>query len=250
MEELISGYVRLLNMDPRMARPRLSNATLIDPDEGYPSFSDVEEQNLVPAAVRVPEATSSDSDPDERRPSTISWGGVTAFGGPPMNHLRKTPGGSSESSSGERSAGSLSVPKSNYSNSDSENSYSTIASLRKQQLLAERRQQLSGAAASKSGLPYSCFAQRAVRSYGGSSDQLYRTKHYLSSTAFMDNFSVVFADMMSKDLGFLPIWTDEATVCGAAISVKTTSAKLEITPTVRCTSPGNWPEKAVEWILR
>jgi hypothetical protein len=233
-----------------MSRPRMSNATL-DPDEGYPSFSDVEEQNLVPASVRVPEAPSSDSDPeDHRRPSAISWGGVTAFGGSPMNHLQVTPG-SSGSSSGDRSAGSiLSVPKSNYSNSDSENSYSTIASLRKQQLLAERRQQLSGASASKAGLPSSCFAQRAVRSYGGSSDQLYRTKHYLSSTAFMDNFSVVFADMLSKDLGFLPIWTDEATVCGAAISVKTTSAKLEITPTVRCRSPGNWPEKAVEWILR
>jgi hypothetical protein len=225
-------------------------AATVDPDEGYPSFSDVEEQDLVPAAVRVPEAPSSDSDPDDRRPSAISWGGVTAFGGSPMNHLQVTPG-SSGSSSGDRSAGSiLSVPKSNYSNSDSENSYSTIASLRKQQLLAERRQQLSGATAFKSGLPSSCFAQRAVRSYGGSSDQLYRTKHYLSSTAFMDNFSVVFADMLSKDLGFLPIWTDEATVCGAAISVKTTSAKLEITPTVRCRSQGNWPEKAVEWILR
>lgn len=231
-------------------RPRMSTATL-DPDEGYPSFSDVEEQNLVPAAVRVPEATSSDSDPDERRPSTISWGGVTAYGGPSMNRLQVTPGGSSGSSSGDRSVGSiLSVPKSNYSNSDSENSYSTIASLRKQQLLAERRQQLSGASASKAGIPFSCFAQRAVRSYGGSSDQLYRTKHYLSSTAFMDNFSVVFADMLSKDLGFLPIWTDEATICGAAISVKTTTAKLEITPTVHCKSPGNWPEKAVEWILR
>jgi len=240
-------------MDPRLPKLGKLDPGIHDPEEGYPSFSDLEDQETIPAAVRVPEAiSSSDSELDERRPS-ISWNLGISNGNSERKHSYATTatlGGSSSSkgSSGYKSGSNLSVPKSNHSNSDSEHSYSTIASLRKQQLLAERRLQLTETPASKVGLPSTCFVRKTVPSYGDESRELYKTKHYLSSTAFMDNFSVVFADMLAKDLGFLPLWTEEATVCGGTISVKTTTAKLEITPTVRCKA--SWPEKAVEWIFR
>ncbi|XP_059490985.1 uncharacterized protein LOC132205743 isoform X2 [Neocloeon triangulifer] len=229
-----TGYVRLLSMDSKI-RSRSLERVADDPQEGYPSYSDPEDHGTIPAAVRVPEASSSDSDEGgEKLAPMISWNLMIDQQRPSI--------------SSRRSSKRPSYPTLNSSSSSSGYSYTTIVSLHRHQLLAERRLQLEGAT-SRVGLPVSCFASKTVPSYDEKSDRLFKTKYYLSSTAFMDNFSGVFADMLGKDLGFLPVWVDEATVYRTTISVKTTQDRLEIIPTVSC-KPQNWPEKAVEFILR
>ncbi|XP_065335416.1 uncharacterized protein LOC135936512 isoform X2 [Cloeon dipterum] len=239
-----SGYVRLLSMDSEKILKTRSQENLVeDPQEGYPSFSDPEDRGGVPASVRVPEANSNSSDSDDQFDGTL----------PKLSY-------SSVGTASGWSSRRPSYPNVSGSTSSSGYSYSTIATLRRQLLLAQRRQQLEGPTF-KVGLPSNCFVGKMVRSYNANSDQLFKTKYYLRSSSFMDYFSAVFADMLAMDLGFLPVWIDEATVCGATISIKTTQqdsnspktsqklAKLEIIPAVSC-KPENWPAGAVEFIWR
>jgi hypothetical protein len=159
-------------------------------------------------------------------------------------------GSSSSNNSSGYNTSSTRARYSMDSTSDSDYGYATIRKIKTVQTLEERRQKSKNKEKPlKIGLPATCFTPITFRylSHNSGNNDLFQTKKYLSSNAFMDHFNNLFVDELGRDLGFAPTYINNATVCGATITCQTTSLKLDIIPTIHCSQ---WPEKALEWLLR
>ena len=146
-----------------------------------------------------------------------------------------------------------------HNTNDAEYGYTTITELTTPRPLKERR--LGQVPRNTSEIPEQCFHEIEVPAYDSDNGNfkgrknLFETRYYLNSIAFMRSFADIFADKIGSSLGFTS-GLNSATLQGTKIycdiikkgtDSKPIKVRNEIMPTI---FSAKWPKEALKWKTR